>query len=71
MIDAWATFWTWVLIGTTIGFACLAVVVAIGGFFDIGALLKTMDRQHQDTLAREAADETGEEKKARNDPKVG
>jgi len=49
MIDAWATFWAWVLVGTAIVFSCLAVAVAIGGFFDIRALLKTMERQHQET----------------------
>ena len=48
MIDGWATFWTWVLVGTAIVFTCLAIAVAIGGFFDIRALLKTIDRQHQE-----------------------
>ena len=47
MIDGWATFWTFVLIGTAILFTCLAVAVAIGSFFDIRTFLKTIDRQHK------------------------
>jgi|TARA_B100000809_G_scaffold157311_1_gene154552 hypothetical protein len=48
MIDGWVTFWLCVLIGTAIVFSCLTIAVAIGGFFDIRALLRTIDRQHEE-----------------------
>ena len=48
MIDGWVTFWLCVLIGPAIVFSCLTIVVAIGGFFDIRALLRTIDRQHEE-----------------------
>lgn len=47
MNDPWVTFWTFVLISTVSVYSCLAVAVAIGGYFDIRALLRTMDRQHE------------------------
>lgn len=59
MIDGWATFWTWVLIGTAIVFTCLAIAVAIGGFFDIRALLKTIDRQHKEAETEQDGQNNG------------
>ena len=48
MIDGWVTFWLCVLIGTGIVYSCLTIAVAIGGFFDIRELLRTIDRQHEE-----------------------
>ena len=59
MIDGWATFWTWVLIGTAIVFTCLAIAVAIGGFFDIRTLLKTIDRQHEEAETEQDGQNNG------------
>ena len=42
-MDAWATLWGWLLLITLVVFAGLAVVVAIGGFRDLRALLKPVD----------------------------
>ena len=45
-VSAWATFWGWTLVITLAVFALLAVVVAIGGFFDVRELFRTIDEQH-------------------------
>ena len=47
-MEAWATFWYWVLVCTLSIFAALTVAVAIGGIFDIRALLKAIDKHHKD-----------------------
>jgi len=47
-MDSWAIFWGWLLIIVLVIFAVLAVVVTIGGFFDVKALLKTMEKQHDE-----------------------
>ena len=41
-IDAWMTLWTIVLVGGIGLFAVLAVVVTIGGFFDVLKLLANL-----------------------------
>ena len=41
-IEAWMTLWKIVLIGGVGLFAVLAVVVTIGGFFDVMKLLATL-----------------------------
>jgi hypothetical protein len=43
-IDAWMTLWKIVLIGGIGLFAVLAVVVTIGGFFDVIKLLANLRR---------------------------
>ncbi|MBN2475723.1 MAG: hypothetical protein JXB62_14010 [Pirellulales bacterium] len=45
-MELWAEFWTWLLIGAVAVFAGLAVVVTIGGFFDVRALLRGIDAKH-------------------------
>ncbi len=45
-MDFWITFWTWLLIGAVTVFAGLAVVVSIGGFFDIKQLFRSIKAQH-------------------------
>ena len=42
----WIDFWTYVLIVAVAVFAGLAVVVSIGGFFDIKRLFRSIDAQH-------------------------
>lgn len=42
----WLWFWTVVLVAGIGVFAVLAVVVAIGGFFDIRSLFKSIESQH-------------------------
>ena len=39
MISSWASFWGWILGISLVLFAVIAVVVTIGGFRDIRALL--------------------------------
>lgn len=43
----WPNFWMWFLLLGLVLFFALAVVVAIGGFFDIRALFKTIREQHE------------------------
>jgi len=46
--EAWITLWKIVLIGGIGAFALLAVVVSIGGFFDVAKLLKTLRENAED-----------------------
>jgi hypothetical protein len=46
-IDAWMTLWKFVLIGGVGLFAVLAVVVSIGGFFDVIKLLANLRADSQ------------------------
>jgi hypothetical protein len=50
-IDAWMTLWTIVLVGGIGLFAVLAVVVSIGGFFDV---LKLLENLREDAKAADA-----------------
>ena len=40
MMGSWATFWGWLLGASLVLFAVISVVVTIGGFRDIRALLE-------------------------------
>jgi hypothetical protein len=42
----WPQFWMWVLLFGLAVFCGLAVVVSIGGVFDIRALFRSIRRQH-------------------------
>jgi len=42
----WIDFWTVVLIIAVALFAGLAIVVSIGGIFDVGKLFRSMDAKH-------------------------
>jgi len=42
----WIDFWTWLLIGAVVLFAGLAVVVSIGGFFDVKRLFRSIEAKH-------------------------
>jgi hypothetical protein len=43
-MSGWMTFWAILLGASLTGFAVLAVVVAIGGFFDLRAMFRTLKR---------------------------
>ena len=44
-MDFWIDFWSWFFFLSLAIFAVLAVVVSIGGFFDILSLFKTLTMQ--------------------------
>ena len=48
-IEAWMTLWKVVLIGGIALFAMLAVVVTIGGFFDVIKLLANLRKNAEET----------------------
>lgn len=50
-IEFWIFLWKVVLIGGVGMFAALAFVVAIGGAFDVGHLLKTLREEHARSIA--------------------
>ena len=53
-MDAWTTFWGWLLVGALAVFSILAITITIGGFFDVKGMLTTMNDQHeQDELAND------------------
>lgn len=41
-MDGWITFWGWTLITVLVIYTAVAVMVAIGGLYDIKALLKAL-----------------------------
>ncbi len=41
-MDFWINFWTFLLFASIAVFVVLAVVVAVGGFFDIRSLFKSL-----------------------------
>ncbi len=45
-MNFWMVFWTAVLIVAVVSLTGLAVVVGIGGFFDVKALFKSMAAKH-------------------------
>ncbi len=45
-MDAWVTFWGWVLVVVLLVYACLAVAITIGGFFDVKEMLTAIDEHH-------------------------
>lgn len=42
----WVGFWTWLLVAAVVLFAGLAVVVSVGGFFNVLALFRSIDAKH-------------------------
>ena len=47
-MNFWVTFWSYFFFISLGAFAILAVVVSIGGFFDIRALFKSLSAEHKD-----------------------
>lgn len=45
-MDAWTTFWGWLLVIVLVIYAGLAIAITIGGFFDVKAMLTAIDDQH-------------------------
>jgi hypothetical protein len=45
---SWVSFWTFFFFLSLALFTCLAVVVTIGGFFDIRSLFKDLSKAKQD-----------------------
>jgi hypothetical protein len=45
-IDFWIALWKWVLIAGVGLFAAMALLVTIGGAWDIRSLLRTLREQH-------------------------
>ncbi len=45
-MDGWATLWGVLFVTAMVIFAAVAVVVTIGGFSDIRAMLKRITEQH-------------------------
>lgn len=43
----WPGFWTVFLLLTVIVFAGMAVVVAVGGFFDLKAMFRQLEKQQR------------------------
>lgn len=43
-MDFWIKFWTLLLFASMAVFVCLAVVVTIGGFFNIKSLFETLTK---------------------------
>ena len=50
----WAWFWTVVLAVSCLLFAGLVLVVAIGGFGDVIAMFRNLDRQHESEDSHES-----------------
>lgn len=48
-MEGWIIFWKWLLIVVVIIFGVVSVGVAIGGFFDVKALFKDIDDQHNES----------------------
>lgn len=47
-MDFWVKFWSFFFFVSLGLFAVLAVVVSIGGFFDIRSLFKSLKAKHED-----------------------
>lgn len=45
---SWLSFWTVFLVASLGAFALLVVVVAIRGFGDLGAMLRTIERRERE-----------------------
>ena len=48
-MDFWIKFWSFFFFASLAVFAVLAVVVTIGGFFDIKSLFKSLTAQKNDS----------------------
>ena len=45
-MEAWTTFWGWLLVIVLLIYAGLAVAITNGGFLDVKAMLSTIDDRH-------------------------
>lgn len=60
-MEFWIDFWTIFFFASLAIFACLAVVVSIGGFFDIRSLFKSLTNRARLPAARDERQATDEE----------
>lgn len=44
---SWSSFWHWVLWAALISYFGLAVVISIGGFFDVKRMFRRLDAAHE------------------------
>jgi len=58
-MEFWTNFWTVVLVGAIGLFAVLAVVVTIGGFFDVRRMFRTMSEPSEEQADNPAEDPGG------------
>ena len=56
-MEFWIKFWTFFFFASLALFAVLAVVVTIGGFFDIRSLFKNLTASHQEQNKTTVEDE--------------
>ena len=47
-MNGWVTFWAIVLATSLAFYAVLACAVTIGGFIDVMAMFRTVEKQHED-----------------------
>lgn len=47
-MDNWLILWKYLLMGAVSLFAVLALVITVGGFFDVKALFRSVDAQHKE-----------------------
>lgn len=55
-MEFWINFWAVLLVAAMVVFAGLAVVVTVGGFFDIKALFRSMEAKHAEEDRQTEAD---------------
>ena len=48
-MDGWILFWKLLLIAVVVIFAGVSLAVAIGGFFDVKAMFKNLDEEHEES----------------------
>ena len=56
-MDAWADFWRMTFIIAMAIFAVVTVAVSVGGFFDVLAMFRQINRQHENRLPESSADD--------------
>ncbi len=63
-MSGWATFWEWVIIVALTTYFGLAVVIMIGGFFDVRKMFRRLNESH--AQAGEGRGPEGQTERGRN-----
>lgn len=50
----WPAIWAWIITAGLLIFGLVAIVVAIGGFFDVRAMFRSITAQHEAASERNA-----------------